>query len=66
VPSSGSFGTPRAALLEQMLDALHGHGVMTSSARIVDHDVRHGISHDEGEGDEWPALRQRIMDADIL
>lgn len=46
-------------LLEQMLDALHRHGVTTSNARIVDHDVRPGVSHDEGEGDHWPVQRRK-------
>ena len=26
--------------------------------RVVDHDVRPGITSDEGEGDEWPAIRE--------
>jgi multimeric flavodoxin WrbA len=34
--------------------------------RIADHEVKPGVTSDEGEGDEWPALRQRILAADIL
>ena len=34
--------------------------------RIADHDVRPGVTSDEGEGDQWPELRRRILDADIL
>lgn len=34
--------------------------------RVVDHDVRPGVETDMGQGDEWPAIRQRILDADIL
>lgn len=34
--------------------------------RIADHDVKPGVSSDEGDGDEWPALRARILAADIL
>jgi multimeric flavodoxin WrbA len=34
--------------------------------RIADHDVKPGVTSDEGEGDEWPELRRRILEADIL
>lgn len=53
-------------LTGQVLDKLAEHGVLTSTVRAVDHDILPGISTDLGEGDEWPAIRQRILDADIL
>ncbi|MDR7193606.1 flavodoxin family protein [Luteimonas terrae] len=53
-------------LLGQLLEAMAGHGARTSSARVADYDVRPGVSADEGNGDQWPALRRRIMDAEIL
>jgi multimeric flavodoxin WrbA len=34
--------------------------------RIADHDVKPGVTSDEGEGDDWPELRRRILDSDIL
>jgi multimeric flavodoxin WrbA len=34
--------------------------------RIADFEVRPGVASDEGGGDEWPALRRRILEADIL
>jgi multimeric flavodoxin WrbA len=34
--------------------------------RVADHDVKPGVSSDEGEGDQWPAIRTRILEADIL
>ena len=34
--------------------------------RIADHDVKPGVTSDEGEGDKWPELRARILAADIL
>lgn len=33
---------------------------------MVDHDVKPGVTSDEGEGDGWPEIRQKILDADIL
>jgi len=53
-------------LLDQILHALTKYGVEVSSARIVDHDVKTGVKADEGEGDEWPALRRKVLDANIL
>ncbi len=32
----------------------------------VDHDIRFGVSTDEGDGDEWPAVREKMLAADIL
>jgi multimeric flavodoxin WrbA len=34
--------------------------------RIADHEVKPGVTSDEGEGDEWPEIRRRILAADIL
>lgn len=39
---------------------------LSETIRIADHDVRPGVSSDEGEGDAWPGIRRRILDADIL
>ncbi len=53
-------------LCQQILDALGEHAVEGTLIRVVDHDVRPGVSSDEGDGDAWPALRQEVLDADIL
>lgn len=43
------------------------HGVtLAETIRIVDHDVKPGVTSDEGEGDAWPDIRRRILEADIL
>jgi multimeric flavodoxin WrbA len=34
--------------------------------RIADHNVLPGVTSDEGQGDDWPDIRRRILDADIL
>ncbi len=34
--------------------------------RIADHDIKPGVTSDEGEGDAWPELRRRILEADVL
>lgn len=50
----------------EVLDALKEHGVAGEVIRVVDHDVRFGVTTDEGDGDEWPAIRAKLLGADIL
>ncbi len=49
-----------------VLGALEREGVETKIIRVVDHDVRPGVSSDEGNGDEWPAIRAELLNAEIL
>jgi multimeric flavodoxin WrbA len=50
----------------EVLAALADHDVDGDVVRVVDHDVRFGVSTDEGDGDAWPALRRMLLDAHIL
>ncbi len=54
---------------QQVLDALgalEDHDVSGELVRVVDHQVRFGVSTDEGDGDEWPGIREKMLAADIL
>jgi multimeric flavodoxin WrbA len=51
---------------QEVLDALAEHGVRGEQVRVVDERVSFGVQLDEGDGDGWPALRQRMLDSDIL
>ncbi len=53
-------------LAEQVLNALAKHDVDGELLRVVDHDVRPGVQVDMGDGDQWPAIRRRIVEADVL
>ena len=54
-------------LLGEVLAALGSHGVTsTGTVRVTDRNICPGVTSDEGNGDEWPALRQQILDADIF
>ena len=53
-------------LAGEIAAALAGHDVETEIVRVVDHDVRFGVSKDEGDGDQWPQLRAKMLAADIL
>lgn len=40
--------------------------VETESVRVVDHDVKFGVTSDEGNGDEWPLILEKVKQCDIL
>lgn len=53
-------------LATQILDELAVHGVSGDMIRLVDRNIAPGVEKDMGDGDEWPSVRQRILDANIL
>ncbi len=59
-------GSSTQRMLDLLLASIAKHGVATSHARVVDHDVKPGVTADEGDGDAWPGLRRQIMDAQIF
>jgi multimeric flavodoxin WrbA len=63
-PSPGASNTE--ALAEVLVAALREREVEVDGVRAVDHDIRPGVTSDEGEGDAWPAILERILAAQIL
>jgi multimeric flavodoxin WrbA len=61
-PSASSAGV----LLGHITDRLEQRGARGSVERVADRDIRFGVTSDEGDGDEWPELRTKILDADIF
>lgn len=53
-------------LANQVLAELAGHGCSGEVVRVVDHQVAFGVSIDEGGDDGWPAIREKMLAADIL
>lgn len=54
-------------LLGEVAAELRSHGVEVAPIiRVADHDVKPGVTSDEGDGDDWPAIRQQVLDADIV
>ena len=53
-------------LMKRVLGLLEDHGVETDLLRVVDYDVPFGVTSDEGDGDEWPKVLEKIKAADIL
>ena len=55
------------ALLAVLGKAFAEHDVeISETIRIADHDVLPGVTSDEGEGDDWPKIREKIVAHDIL
>lgn len=55
------------AMIAALAEAFGKHDVkIAETIRIADHDVLPGVTSDEGEGDAWPAIREKILAHDIL
>jgi multimeric flavodoxin WrbA len=63
-PSPAPSSTEKLA--REVLTELLNHGVTGDVVRVVDHDVKPGVDTDMGDGDAWPALREKLLAADIL
>jgi multimeric flavodoxin WrbA len=55
-----------ALIVEHVCESLRTTGVKTESLRMVDYTILPGVEADMGDGDEWPQIRQTILDSDIL
>lgn len=54
------------ALIQKAIDLFDTLGVTSKVIRIADHNVAFGVTSDEGEGDAWPGILDRIKASDIL
>lgn len=54
------------ALADIVMDELQTLGVEIDQVRAVDHAILPGVTSDEGEGDGWPAVLERVNAAEIL
>ncbi|MDP9190029.1 MAG: flavodoxin family protein [Actinomycetota bacterium] len=54
------------ALMNRVLSLMADHGVETEVVRPADYAIRFGVTSDEGDGDEWPRVLEKIKAADIL
>jgi|TARA_R110002051_G_scaffold45962_4_gene92511 multimeric flavodoxin WrbA len=64
--SSGGEPSSTDRMLGLIDAAMKPMGVTTTILRLADYNIKPGVSSDEGEGDDWPKIRQMILDADIL
>ncbi|QDG94392.1 flavodoxin family protein (plasmid) [Rhizobium sp. NIBRBAC000502774] len=65
-PSTSAEKSSTEALLELIVREFGNHDVKTETIRLADHDIKPGVTSDEGKGDAWPVIRKKILSADIL
>ncbi len=53
-------------LIGDILAAMKPHGVSGSVERAADHNIKPGVLSEEGDGDDWPKLRRKVLAADIF
>jgi multimeric flavodoxin WrbA len=54
------------ALLGVVAEALRAGDIDVDVIRVVDHDVKPGVTNDEGDGDEWPEILALLRNSEIL
>jgi multimeric flavodoxin WrbA len=54
------------ALSKVLVDSLQAEGVECETVRAVDFEIKPGVESDMGEGDEWPGIREKIVESQIL
>jgi multimeric flavodoxin WrbA len=54
------------ALAKVVADKLRGEEVEVTEVRAVDKNILPGVETDMGEGDEWPAIHEAVLAAEIL
>jgi len=55
------------AMIDVLKAAFARHDVdLVETIRLALLDIKPGVTSDEGNGDDWPSVRKRILDADIL
>lgn len=64
--ASGGEPSLTDRMLALIASAMSKDGVETETIRLADFNIKPGVSSDEGDGDDWPAIRQKVLDADIL
>lgn len=53
-------------LSKVVCDELEKYDVKTEMIRIADYNVLPGVATNEGEGDEWPVIHDKILNSEIL
>ena len=64
--SNSSEKSSTGKLLQLIAEEFKKHGVETETIRLADYDIKPGVTSDEGGGDAWPQIREKILKADLL
>lgn len=64
---SGGESSSTDKMIGLLVSELKKQGVdFAGTIRVADYNVKPGVTSNEGEGDDWPELRRRILAADIM
>jgi multimeric flavodoxin WrbA len=64
---SGGEASSTDSMIEVLGEAFAERDVtIAETLHIADHTILPGVTSDEGEGDDWPSLREKILAHDIL
>jgi multimeric flavodoxin WrbA len=64
--SAASENSSTDKLLDLIAEEFKRHHVEMETIRLADHDIKPGVTSDEGKGDAWPTIRKKVLEADIL
>ena len=53
-------------LMRKVMALMEKKKVKCEMVRVVDYNVKYGVSSDEGDGDEWPIILKKIKQANII
>ena len=53
-------------IAQHVFDSLSADGADCETVRCVDFNIAPGVQSDMGAGNDWPKLRDKVLDADIL
>ena len=65
---SGPEVSNTEALCNMLIDRLKAHepDIETEIVRVADYDVKTGVTNDEGDGDEWPLILEKVKECNII
>jgi multimeric flavodoxin WrbA len=55
-----------ALIVDHVFETLRAPGAQCEAVRCVDYNIAPGVEADMGDSDQWPQIRQKVLDADIL
>src|ERR1700694_5431643 len=62
--------SPQESNTQALMDIVIGHleslDVSCETVRVVDYNVPFGVTSDEGEGDQWPLILDKLLAAQIV
>ncbi len=65
--SKSSEKSSTDAMIDVMAEAFRAKGAtVAKTIRAAAHNILPGVTSDEGKGDDWPDIREKILAADIL